>query len=138
MTPLSLAGTAITKSDRERPKPPQSRGNKGKEMSEHLKAFLAAYLGWVDAGAVEDGCFMRGTGLCNNFEYWLAERGIGLSDAEYEIHLLSKQFKSEGLDQHYPFGGEDAYDEAMVKGEQHLNAARIAWVRSKVAQHEVA
>jgi hypothetical protein len=108
-------------------------------MSDHLKAFLTAWVEWVDAGSVQDQPFSRAVGLCCNFEDWLmVEHDFTWMKAEYEVDALKNRFSSDGLDRFYPFGGKDLYCVQLEHAEQHLNEARIAWVRSKVAQHETA
>jgi hypothetical protein len=44
-------------------------------------------------------------------------------------------FSFDGLDQCHPFGADD-YFEARDSETQHLNPARLAWVRSKVGMTE--
>lgn len=103
-------------------------------MSEHLKAFLSAYIEWVDAGAVEGDLFERFCGLCSNFKWHMRSQGVSEFDSESEVASLKNLFKSEGLDEDYPFGGQDVYADEGLNDTAHLNEARIAWVRSKVAQ----
>jgi hypothetical protein len=107
-------------------------------MSQLLREFLSAYAAWVDAGAVQDKPFSRSVGLCSNFEEWLViERSFSWAHTEDEIDVLKALFESEGLDRWYPFGGENLYQVDLENDTQHLNDSRLAWVRSKVAQHEV-
>jgi hypothetical protein len=107
-------------------------------MSERLKQFLSAYLKWVESGAKEEEPFSRRRGLCSNFEDWLWERKETVGQVQFENSQLFDLFRSDGLDSVYPFGGAEAFYDAMDSETQHLNQARIDWVRSKVAQHEVA
>ena len=106
-------------------------------MSEHLKAFLSAWLDWVDIGAPDETPYSRGTGLCSNFETYLFGFDYSWQEAESEVDGLTSIFRSEGLDKWYPFGGEDEYCRALCEDEQHLNESRIQWVRAKVSQFEV-
>jgi hypothetical protein len=103
-------------------------------MSDHLKAFLSAYLEWVDAGAEEGKPFARRWGLCSNLIDW--SRTQGAEDHRALEDALDGLFAADGLDQCYPFGFDESF-EARERETQHLNQARIAWVRSKVAQYEV-
>lgn len=103
-------------------------------MSEQLKAFLAAYLAWVDAGAPHKEPFSRRYGLCSNLYDWSLRLDYdGREALEKELDQL---FALEGLDECHPFGG-DKYLEARESETQHLNMDRINWVRLKVAQYEV-
>jgi len=107
-------------------------------MSENLKAFLSEWLTWVEAGAMDNDVFERFCGLCSSFKWHMRSKGISECDCESEVACLKDLFKSEGLDEEYPFGGQDVYMEEGLDETAHLNLARIDWVRSKVAQHEVA
>ncbi|CAB3784557.1 hypothetical protein [Pararobbsia alpina] len=107
-------------------------------MSEHLKAFLTAWLEWVDTGAVDGEPFERRRGLCSSFEYWMDARNIDCEHQEEECDGLTRAFRAAGLNRVYPFGGAEEFYEDSDANEMHLNPARIAWVRSKVAQHEAA
>ncbi|WP_144156513.1 hypothetical protein [Paraburkholderia sp. BCC1885] len=100
-------------------------------MSDHLKAFLSEYLEWVDCGALNEEPFDRYVGLCTNFVFWDGYPGVEA------LKELKKAFADDGLDKAYPFGGCHMYDNEQDGGVLHLNIARIAWVRSKVAQFEV-
>lgn len=106
-------------------------------MSEHLKAFLTAWIEWVDAGAVNENPFSRAMGLCCNFEDHLLADGFTWQTAEVEVDALKALFATDKLDPLYPFGGENLYCIELEKNKQHLNEKRLAWVRSKVAQYEV-
>jgi hypothetical protein len=99
------------------------------EMSQLLREFLSAYLEWVDAGAVNGEPFSRRVGLCSNFR--------GSAFCVSDIDEIKRVCMADGLDEHYPFGGEDQYGVEQSGYTMHLNPARIAWVRSKVAQFEM-
>ena len=103
-------------------------------MSENLTAFLRAWLAWVEAGAPESDAFERFAGLCSNFRWYMCGNGASESDREHAVFYLQDIFKSEGLDEDYPFGGPDVYYEEAYDDTSHLNEQRIAWVRSKVGQ----
>lgn len=107
-------------------------------MSDLLKSFLSAWLDWVEAGACEAQPFQRGHGLCANFDSWLDESCTDHDVIDGEIADLLELFASEGLSEAYPFDSRDSYISAHERREQHLNEARIAWVRSKVKQHVAA
>jgi len=97
-------------------------------MSEHLKNFLSAYLEWVDAGAQDGKPFSRRVGLCSNFRC--------SAFCEFDIDEIKRVCMADGLDENYPFGGEDQYGVEQSGYTMYLNPARIQWVRSKVAQFE--
>lgn len=103
-------------------------------MSEHLKAFLTAWIEWVDAGAPEGDPFSRHEGLCLNVFDCPAIEPIGRGRV---CRALEDQFAHDGLDGNHPFGGHAQYTAERQNAAHHLNPARIAWVRSKVAQYEV-
>jgi hypothetical protein len=100
-------------------------------VSENLKSFLSAYLEWVDAGAPNTAPFKRRYGLCSNLDDW--SRHLDSEERTALGKELDTMFKTDGLDMCHPFGV-DEYFEARERETQHLNQARIAWVRSKVAQ----
>jgi hypothetical protein len=100
-------------------------------MSEHLKAFLSAYLEWIEHGAPQKLPFSRRYGLCSNLTDWA--RPLDIEERIALEKALDRMFSADGLDQCHPFGA-DEYFEAREDETQHLNEARIAWVRSKVAQ----
>lgn len=104
-------------------------------MSDHLKAFLSAWLEWVEAGAPDQKPFSRRWGLCSNLIDW--SRHLDTEERAELEKVLDRMFSEDGLSQCHPFG-EVEYFEARARYEQHLNAARIAWVRSKVEQHVAA
>ncbi|HEX7911739.1 MAG TPA: hypothetical protein VF534_27110 [Paraburkholderia sp.] len=104
-------------------------------MSENLKAFLSAWIEWVDAGAAEGKPFARRFGLCSNLNDWTRPLD---GDVRWACEKeLDRLFEVDGLDQCHPFGIEE-YFEARGSETQHLDAKRLAWVRSKVAQFEAA
>jgi hypothetical protein len=107
-------------------------------VSENLKAFLRAWLDWVEAGAPEDDVFERSCGLCNNFNWYMRNQNVLEFELGGEMDALIEVFKMDGLDETYPFGGEDAYFDEGPNNVMHLNSARLAWVRSKISQHETA
>jgi hypothetical protein len=103
-------------------------------MSDNLKAFLAAYIEWVEAGAGESDVFDRFAGLCSNFRWHMADMHVPECESEAEVNDLKHLFSAEGLDEEYPFGGQDQYLYEADAETAHLNEARLSWVRSKVAQ----
>jgi hypothetical protein len=103
-------------------------------MSELLHQFLSAYIAWVDEGAPHGDPFARDRGLCSNFEDWMFGQCLSYEIGDREINDLSKLFASEGLDRGVPFGGLELYLDERDAHVLHLNPARIAWVRAKLAQ----
>lgn len=97
---------------------------------EVLNSFYLAYFEWLEAGASEglenEYGFGRGVGLCSNLGDF-----SGWGSAPY--HLMLDQFKAEGLDKEYPFGGFDLYLEEQSDDTIYLNPQRIEWVAKKVA-----
>jgi hypothetical protein len=85
--------------------------------SPELRAFLAAWLAWAEGGAPNKEPFDRSVGLCLNMPRELKQefKSLRISD-----------FPSDWV---YPFGGSEHYDKAEKKRTQHLNPARLAWVR---------
>ena len=103
-------------------------------MSDHLKAFLSAWIEWVDAGAPNHNPFDRRLGLCVSFEYYLEKIGVAEGDADDEIYGLTDVFGADRLSRAYPFGGGELFYEESGADAMHLNPARISWVRQKVSQ----
>ena len=103
-------------------------------MSEHLKAFLADWIKWIDSGAAQELPFDRSRGLCTSFEMWLESGDAEASEIDDELYNLGELFESEGLRRAFPFSTFDSFCQEFKDSEMHLNAARLAWVRSKVAQ----
>jgi hypothetical protein len=94
-------------------------------MSDHLKAFLSAYVAWVDAGAPQEKPFSRRYGLCSNLTYWALH--LGPIDRHALEEEMDEMFDADGLDRCHPFGV-DEYFKARNAYKQHLDAKRIAWV----------
>jgi hypothetical protein len=87
-----------------------------------LKDFYQAYAAWIEAGAPNGSPFSRSAGLCYNLQLFT-------EDYSALLYEMSSQFKSEGLDKHYPFNiGEEDYQYSSKKRNQYLNSRRIEWV----------
>lgn len=87
-----------------------------------LQQFYNDYAAWLDAGAPEDRRFYRGYGLCDNL----------YSQPYCNIYLMNEmkgQFKTAGLDIHYPFGGSEVFEYETDNLTFHLNPSRIQWVK---------
>lgn len=91
-------------------------------MSKTLKEFYCAYAAWFDVGAPNFKPFSRAAGLCTNLSVFTKS-----DDAASE---MKSQFVDAGLDPNYPFGGEDDYMGRSAARQQHLNLARIEWVKA--------
>lgn len=91
-------------------------------MSKTLKEFYCAYAAWLDVGAPNFKPFSRASGLCTNLFVFTKNR-----DAYME---MESQFNDAGLDPNYPFGSEDDYMGRSAARQQHLNLARIKWVKA--------
>ena len=103
-------------------------------MSERLREFLVDYLDWVEAGAGASDVFDRFAGLCSNFRWHMSVMHVPECEKSAEVDELKSIFSCEGLDEDYPFGGQDQYLYEANAKTAHLNEGRLAWVRSKVAQ----
>ncbi|CAK1256715.1 unknown function [Klebsiella phage vB_Kpl_K59PH2] len=87
-------------------------------MTKEMREFLTAWLAWAEDPDAYDsydgGPFKKRTGLCSNID---------------ELHGM---LEADGLDTLYPFDTEQSYDTAFSERTQHLNPARLAWVRAKL------
>lgn len=101
-------------------------------ISEKLRAFLAAYLEWAeqdqDPRRIEKNkdIFTRRSGLCLNAHYFdiKGPSDLPFQDIECELKYV---FWDLGLCQAYPFGM-DQYDEEYAES-QHTDPVRLDWVR---------
>lgn len=102
-------------------------------MTKEMREFLTAWLAWAQGGGVEShefgSVFSRSTGLCAASNHWAESTGaqFGLLIGE-----LGDMLECDGLCSDFPFDTEDSYFDAAAAQEQHLNPARLAWVRSKL------
>lgn len=90
--------------------------------------FLVDWLAWATADAEGDYRFRRYAGLCTSYDRWCRQKGIWYGE---ERDDLVRAFIACGLDKNYPFG-EDNYDDRSLKYTQHLDPARLAWVRKVI------
>ena len=91
-------------------------------MSKTLKEFYCAYVEWLDAGAPSFRPFSRSSGLCTNL--------FSFTKSDDAASEMKSQFIDAGLDPNYPFGGEYLYNLHQQGRNQHLNPARIEWVKA--------
>lgn len=91
-------------------------------MSKTLKEFYCTYAAWLDVGAPNFKPFSRASGLCTNLYNFSKNHDV--------INEMKFQFDAAGLDPNYPFGGEDDYVDRSAARQQHLNPARIEWVKA--------
>ena len=100
-------------------------------MTQTMREFLTAWLTWAEDPDAHDytagGPFKKRSGLCANLDEFLG--GISSYKLLDELHML---LDADGLDTIYPFDTERSYDAAFCNRTQHLNPARLAWVRSKL------
>lgn len=102
-------------------------------MTKEMREFLTAWLAWAEGGACKDrkygNIFLPHTGLCAALDYW-----TDVVDVPFYrlIEELGGMLGADGLDTKYPFDTAESYFEAASLGIQHLNPARLAWVRSKL------
>lgn len=98
-------------------------------MTQTMREFLTSWLAWAEDPDAQDsddgGPFTKRTGLCFNLCEFVCVDYALLSE-------LSSMFAADGLDTAYPFDTEKSYDLAYDNRTQHLNPARLAWVRSKL------
>lgn len=100
-------------------------------MTKEMREFLTAWLAWAedpDAYDFDDGGpFKKRAGLCSNLDEFLG----GIDFCKF-LQELADMLEADGLDTKYPFDTEQSYDAAFDNRTQHLNPARLAWVRSKL------
>lgn len=116
-----------------------------------MKAFLQAYVAWVEAGAkLGDKVFTRTYGLCANSNEWERQRpgrevGTECNQIEYEMKAM---WEREGLDPVFPFNGgymssydsagewNDVYEDgtwvSRLSPYHHENPERMQWVHSQL------
>lgn len=102
-------------------------------MTKEMREFLTAWLAWAQSGGSKDhkyGCiFCPTTGLCAAISFWYCDDG----KLHYRMmQELGDMLEADGLDTEYPFDTRDSYRKAANACGQHLNPARLAWVRSKL------
>ena len=97
-------------------------------MTKEMREFLTAWLDWAQSGGSEDheygNIFRPYTGLCAATHYWCVCKPL--------TEELGDMLEADGLDTDYPFDTRLSYEKAADDGTQHLNPARLAWVRSKL------
>lgn len=106
-------------------------------MTKEMREFLTAWLAWATSAnpiAYIDGGagFRKDTGLCSNISVYLGEERGGSSRYYALYGELGNMLEDDGLDTDYPFDTEESYGEAFRDSTQHLNPARLEWVRSKL------
>jgi hypothetical protein len=94
----------------------------GKVVTPALRQFLADWLAWAEAGAPEHPNFGRSNGLCVLAHYARGEI----------LHDLRKQLRASFEETPYPFGGSREFSQRAFDRTQHLNPARLAWVRQQL------
>jgi hypothetical protein len=94
-----------------------------------LHAYLTDWLAWVDRGAPDGEPYDRGVGLCTNAEQFDCNSDLN----ECALGSLIELFDGEEC----PFGGGLDYHRDIMNRTQHLNEARLAWVRSTLATAEI-
>lgn len=96
-----------------------------------LLKFLVGWLAWATGDAEGDYRFRRYAGLCTSYDRWCRQKGIWSGE---ESEDLTGAFLASGLDKNYPFG-EENYDDCSLKYTQHLDQARLAWVRKVISDN---
>lgn len=92
-------------------------------MTPALRQFLSDWLAWAEAGAPEHPVFTRFWGLC------FCAHKYGGVPLGIEIEIMSGPKR-------FPFGGPKDFQRRMDEGTQHLNPARLAWVRQQLGVEE--
>lgn len=102
-------------------------------MSREMREFLTAWLAWATSPNPEEHeygeIFRTTTGLCAATDYWTVGDGVAYTEL---LNELGEMLDGDELDIMYPFNTDYSYDDAAAAGTQHLNPARLAWVRSKL------
>lgn len=90
------------------------------QLSPELRKFLTDWLEWAENGAPDLRPFLRLLGLCSNAPENILEELQALFEREF------------GDNANYPFGGRAHYWSNLGARTQHLDPARLAWVRAKL------
>ena len=95
------------------------------KISPALHAFLTDWLAWVERGAPDGEPYWRSHGLCvcSLCGPW------GCDELSDEIGAL--------FDVDSPFSSEREYDDRHKASTQHLNEARLSWVRRTILTAEI-
>ena len=100
--------------------------------------FLLSWYTWANGTPNDLVKYATSCGLCNAV-YDYSTHGIVYEDkrgVSYELHQeLKRLFAEDGLSVTYPFGSSN-YTEAQRNRTQHKDAARLAWVKSKIDEYE--
>lgn len=114
-------------------------------MSPMMVRFLKAYLAWAEWRIANPGeCvvvpehldfgFNDRCGLCYHssaFEVWDGDDDCSV-EHEGLVDELAYMFRSDGLDEDYPFGM-DSYDSRYDDETQYACERRLDWIREKLA-----
>lgn len=106
------------------------------KQSEELTLFYIYYLDWLNAGAVDGSVFKRRYGLCTNLHNWVMKHLKLPSRVAYDLgREMDNQFIERRLNVSYPFNQSHyEYEDFRNANLQHINPARIKWVREHAAQ----
>ena len=105
-------------------------------MTKEMREFLTAWLDWATSANPatwdDGGPFRKDTGLCSNISVYLGDPRHR-SQLYYALYgELGDMLEADGLGSAYPFDTGESYGAAFRESTQHLNPARLAWVRSKL------
>lgn len=102
-------------------------------MTKEMREFLTAWLAWATSPNPKEHeygqIFKVTTGLCAATDFWTCTDGIAYAQL---LEELGEMLDDGGLDTEYPFDSPHSYEDAAEEGTQHLNPARLAWVRAKL------
>lgn len=100
-------------------------------ISPELYDFYVDWLAWVDRGAPDMEPYDRSVGLCPSLDWYIGHAGA----PDWLRMEQGDLFELDERDPNYPFGEREYWEHA--KGcSQHLDPARLAWVREHIAEYE--
>lgn len=97
-----------------------------------LLEFYSEWLAWATRNACNNQPFSRSLGLCANLHLFSVKRNHRQAEMIELQELIRKQFIDAGLSEEYPFGFNTYSLESQISI-AHLNPARRAWVRDRLA-----
>lgn len=109
-------------------------------ISALMYEYLSSWYTWATGTPNDLVKYSQSCGLCNGC-YDYSQHGIIYEDKIGCAHELQQELKrlfaEDGLSTTYPFGS-SSYIRAQRERAQHKDAARLAWVKSKIDEYEAA
>lgn len=93
-------------------------------ISKGLYRFFASWYAWATTTATEGSPYSRHSSLCYS---------VSSHQREELQALLRLHFYADPI---YPFGGARVFDIESLEGANHLNTARVAFVRERLLENE--